>query len=89
VANVTIGLGQLSDDEGGWTPVLSVVPINADVAEVAAYQQPTFCLQPPTGDLAGVSHIVFDEVHYLSDAARGVVWEEAIVLAPRRYLIQP
>ncbi|KAG1660720.1 hypothetical protein FOA52_014340 [Chlamydomonas sp. UWO 241] len=36
-----------------------------------------------SADLAHVSHVVFDEVHYLSDAARGVVWEEAIVLAPR------
>ena len=29
------------------------------------------------------STLVFDEVHYLRDAERGVVWEEAIALAPR------
>ena len=27
--------------------------------------------------------IVYDEIHYLRDAERGVVWEESIVLAPR------
>jgi len=26
---------------------------------------------------------VYDEIHYLRDAERGVVWEESIVLAPR------
>ncbi|GBF95912.1 hypothetical protein Rsub_08503 [Raphidocelis subcapitata] len=29
------------------------------------------------------SLLVFDEVHYLRDAERGVVWEECIALAPR------
>ena len=27
--------------------------------------------------------IVYDEIHYLRDVERGVVWEESIVLAPR------
>ena len=26
---------------------------------------------------------MYDEIHYLRDAERGVVWEESIVLAPR------
>eukprot|EP00850_Spirogloea_muscicola_P021605 SM000255S08784 [mRNA] locus=s255:18675:24924:- [translate_table: standard] len=30
-----------------------------------------------------VAWVVFDEVHYLRDAERGVVWEESIVMAPR------
>lgn len=30
-----------------------------------------------------VSLLVYDEVHYLRDAERGVVWEESIALAPR------
>lgn len=30
-----------------------------------------------------VSLIIYDEVHYLRDAERGVVWEESIILAPR------
>ncbi len=32
--------------------------------------------------LDGVSHIVFDEIHYLSDEERGTVWEESIIFAP-------
>ena len=27
--------------------------------------------------------LVFDEVHYLRDTERGVVWEESIMLAPK------
>ena len=27
--------------------------------------------------------LVFDEIHYLRDTERGVVWEESIVLAPK------
>lgn len=47
-----------------------------------------FVLQP-TDDVAccadivrDVQLLVFDEVHYLSDPERGVVWEEAMILAP-------
>ncbi|HEY0754705.1 MAG TPA: DEAD/DEAH box helicase [Ktedonobacteraceae bacterium] len=32
--------------------------------------------------LADVGFIVFDELHYLSDAGRGPVWEEAIICSP-------
>lgn len=32
--------------------------------------------------LAGVSHIIFDEIHYLSDEDRGTVWEESIIFMP-------
>ncbi len=27
--------------------------------------------------------IVYDEIHYLRDRERGVVWEESIILAPK------
>lgn len=30
-----------------------------------------------------VAWIVFDEVHYMRDSERGVVWEESIVMAPK------
>ena len=30
-----------------------------------------------------VAWIIFDEVHYMRDRERGVVWEESIVLAPK------
>lgn len=33
--------------------------------------------------LAGISHIIFDEIHYLSDEDRGTVWEESIIFMPR------
>ncbi|KAJ3451782.1 exosome RNA helicase mtr4 [Anaeramoeba flamelloides] len=29
-----------------------------------------------------VKYIIFDEIHYLQDSSRGVVWEETIVLSP-------
>lgn len=32
--------------------------------------------------LADVSHIIFDEIHYLSDEDRGTVWEESIIFMP-------
>ena len=31
---------------------------------------------------AQAAWIVFDEVHYLRDKERGVVWEQAIIMAP-------
>ena len=30
-----------------------------------------------------VAWIIFDEVHYMRDSERGVVWEESIVMAPK------
>lgn len=30
-----------------------------------------------------VAWVIFDEVHYMRDRERGVVWEESIVLAPK------
>jgi superfamily II RNA helicase len=32
--------------------------------------------------LNGISHIIFDEIHYLSDEERGTVWEESIIFMP-------
>jgi ATP-dependent RNA helicase DOB1 len=32
--------------------------------------------------LKRVSHIIFDEIHWLNDEERGTVWEESIILAP-------
>lgn len=31
-----------------------------------------------------VAWVIFDEVHYMRDAERGVVWEESIILLPHR-----
>lgn len=33
-------------------------------------------------ELAHVSYIIFDEIHWLNDEDRGTVWEESIILAP-------
>lgn len=38
--------------------------------------------RPTPVSLADVGYIVFDELHYLSDAGRGPVWEEAIICSP-------
>src|SRR5579864_182770 len=35
-----------------------------------------------SGTLAGLSHVVLDEVHYLADRSRGAVWEEVIIHLP-------
>jgi len=32
--------------------------------------------------LDNVSHVIFDEVHYLDDVERGTAWEESIIFAP-------
>ncbi len=33
-------------------------------------------------DLNNVSHVILDEVHYISDRSRGAVWEEVIIQLP-------
>lgn len=33
--------------------------------------------------LASTEYVVFDEVHYINDAERGVVWEECIIMLPQ------
>jgi superfamily II RNA helicase len=38
-------------------------------------------------NLEKVSHIVFDEIHWLNDEERGTVWEESIILAPPKMKI--
>lgn len=32
--------------------------------------------------MQGITHVIFDEVHYLSDEDRGTVWEESIIFMP-------
>jgi antiviral helicase SKI2 len=34
-----------------------------------------------------VEFVVFDEVHYVNDAERGVVWEEVIIMLPEHVTI--
>ena len=34
-----------------------------------------------------VEVVVFDEVHYVNDAERGVVWEEVIIMLPAHVTI--
>jgi ATP-dependent RNA helicase HelY len=37
--------------------------------------------------LAGLSHVVLDEVHYLADRFRGAVWEEVIIHLPESVML--
>ena len=39
-------------------------------------------LHQELGRLNGITHVVFDEIHYLSDEDRGTVWEESIIFMP-------
>lgn len=32
--------------------------------------------------LRDITHVIFDEVHFIDDTARGTVWEESIIFAP-------
>lgn len=34
--------------------------------------------------LSDLSHVIFDEIHYLSDEDRGTVWEESIIFMPEK-----
>ena len=38
-------------------------------------------LMPDSGP-QDVEWVIFDEVHYVNDAERGVVWEEVIIILP-------
>ena len=38
-------------------------------------------------ELEGVGYVVFDEIHYLDDVARGTAWEESIIFAPQHVKI--
>ena len=31
-----------------------------------------------------VKYVVFDEIHYMRDKHRGVVWEETIIMLPHK-----
>ena len=33
-------------------------------------------------DIAQVSYVIFDEIHYINDIERGTVWEESIIFSP-------
>lgn len=39
-------------------------------------------LSPNDPLLKGLNFVVFDEIHYLNDPSRGVVWEESLILLP-------
>jgi superfamily II RNA helicase len=59
------------------------VAINSE-AEVVIMTTEIFrnMLQQEKEELQGLSHVIFDEIHYLSDESRGTVWEESIIFMP-------
>ncbi len=59
------------------------VVINSE-AEVCLMTTEIFrnILQQDQQRLNEISHIIFDEIHYLSDEDRGTVWEESIIFMP-------
>jgi antiviral helicase SKI2 len=55
---------------------------------------PTILTYPPTylekqgaDVIRDVEYVIFDEVHYVNDAERGVVWEEVIIMLPPHVVI--
>jgi ATP-dependent RNA helicase HelY len=61
--------GDMVENPGG-----SILVMTTEVVRNMLMQRPE--------ELADVDCIVFDEVHFLSDPARGTTWEEAIICAP-------
>ena len=61
--------GDLVENPGG-----SILVMTTEVVRNMLMQRPE--------ELADVDCIVFDEVHFLADPARGTTWEEAIIIAP-------
>ncbi|NLW56294.1 MAG: DEAD/DEAH box helicase [Firmicutes bacterium] len=59
------------------------VVINAE-AQVTIMTTEIFrnMLQQEKEELNDLSHVIFDEIHYLSDESRGTVWEESIIFMP-------
>ncbi|MGE5551756.1 MAG: DEAD/DEAH box helicase [Bacteroidota bacterium] len=55
-------------------PLADVAIMTTEIFRNILHQDP--------GRLEGISHIVFDEIHYLSDEDRGTVWEESIIFMP-------
>lgn len=44
-------------------------------------------LDPEGTELQSLAYVVFDEIHYINDQARGVVWEESLILLPDKISI--
>ncbi|MCL6614099.1 MAG: DEAD/DEAH box helicase, partial [Firmicutes bacterium] len=59
-----------------------VINASADVAIMTTEIFRNILHQDP-GRLEGITHVVFDEIHYLSDEDRGTVWEESIIFMPK------
>jgi len=62
--------GDVVENPGG-----SILVMTTEVVRNMLVQRPK--------ELVDVDCIVFDEVHFLADPARGTTWEEAIICAPR------
>ena len=55
-------------------PLADVAIMTTEIFRNILHQDP--------GRLAGITHVVFDEIHFLSDEDRGTVWEESIIFMP-------
>ncbi|NLG83630.1 MAG: DEAD/DEAH box helicase, partial [Firmicutes bacterium] len=55
-------------------PLADVAIMTTEIFRNILHQDP--------GRLTGISHVIFDEIHYLSDEDRGTVWEESIIFMP-------
>ncbi|MGI6081641.1 MAG: DEAD/DEAH box helicase [Limnochordia bacterium] len=55
-------------------PEASVLIMTTEILRNLLHQDP--------GRLDGVSHVIFDEIHYIDDPTRGSVWEESLIFMP-------
>lgn len=60
-------------------PIFSWESTDSNDTKVACY----FAVSYQFDLLRQVQLIVYDEIHYLRDKERGVVWEESIIMAPK------
>ena len=66
-------VGLLTGDNA-INPDAAIVVMTTEVLRNMLYEQ--------SSALAGLSHVVMDEVHYLADRSRGAVWEEVLIQLP-------
>jgi superfamily II RNA helicase len=65
-----------------FSPHADIVIMTTEILRNLLYKQGTTVGITPELSLHNLDAVVFDEVHYINDPARGNVWEECLVLLP-------
>jgi len=78
----TVVLGIWANPSASWEDSHLIVTVTLPVLVTATVPVPVpvTAMGPVT---AAAAQVIFDEVHYVNDLERGVVWEEIIIMLPR------